>query len=163
MYMRTEYIHQVVSIPFCGEWLMLSLSLKHVVIFTFFLCNKILKSYKNLEMTLKSFAYTKYKQIFKKNDDVIKRKYFPPYWPFVRGMHRSANSAHQGQWRGVLMFSLICVWTNGQVNKLRRRCFETLLRSLWRHGNDKIHPWLVVTGTGTIWQSHNIVLKKNNI
>ena len=30
--------------PLCGEWLMLSLSLKYVVIFTFFLCNKILKS-----------------------------------------------------------------------------------------------------------------------
>ena len=28
--------------PLCGEWLMLSLSLKYVVIFTFFLCNKIL-------------------------------------------------------------------------------------------------------------------------
>ena len=28
--------------PFIGEWLMLSLSLKYVVIFTFFPCNKIL-------------------------------------------------------------------------------------------------------------------------
>ena len=28
--------------PLCGEWLMLSLSLKYVVILTFFLCNKIL-------------------------------------------------------------------------------------------------------------------------
>ena len=33
------------------------------------------------------------------------------------GIHRSpVNSPHKGQWRGTLMFSLICVWTNGWVN-----------------------------------------------
>ena len=26
------------------------------------------------------------------------------------------NSPHKGQWRGALMFSLICVWINGYVN-----------------------------------------------
>ena len=26
------------------------------------------------------------------------------------------NSPHKGQWRGELMFSLICAWTNGWVN-----------------------------------------------
>ena len=26
------------------------------------------------------------------------------------------NSTHKGQWRGALMFSLICVWINGWVN-----------------------------------------------
>ena len=42
---------------------------------------------------------------------------FPPYWPFVRGIHRSTvNSPHKGQWRPALMFSLICVWINGWVN-----------------------------------------------
>ena len=51
------------------------------------------------------------------HDDVIKCKHFPRYWPFVRGIHRSAvNSPHKGQWRGALMFSLICVWINGWVN-----------------------------------------------
>ena len=51
------------------------------------------------------------------HDDVIKWKYFPRYWPFVRGIHRSpANSPHKGQWRGALMFSLICVWIHGWVN-----------------------------------------------
>ena len=49
------------------------------------------------------------------NDDVIKWKHFPRYWPFVRGMHRSpVVSPHKGQWRGALMFSLICAWTDGQ-------------------------------------------------
>ena len=51
------------------------------------------------------------------NDDVIKWNHFPRYWPFVRGIHRSpVNSPHKGQWRGVLMFSLICAWTNDWVN-----------------------------------------------
>ena len=53
-----------------------------------------------------------------KHDDVIKWKHFPRHWPFVRGIHRSpVNSPHKGQWRGVLMFSLICAWINGWVNK----------------------------------------------
>ena len=52
-----------------------------------------------------------------KHDDVIKWKHLPRYWPFVRGIHRfPVNSPHKGQWRGALMFSLICVWINGWVN-----------------------------------------------
>ena len=52
-----------------------------------------------------------------KHDDVIKWKHFPRYWPFVWGIHRFlVNSPHKGQWRGALMFSLICVWINGWVN-----------------------------------------------
>ena len=40
------------------------------------------------------------------HDDVIKWKYFPRYWPFLRVIHQSP----------MLMFSLICVWINGWVN-----------------------------------------------
>ena len=51
------------------------------------------------------------------HDDVIKWKHIPRYWPFVRRIHRSpVNSPHKGQWRGALMFSLICVWINDWVN-----------------------------------------------
>ena len=51
------------------------------------------------------------------HDDVIKWKYSSRYWPFVRGIHRSpVNSQHKGQWRGALVFSLICAWINGWVN-----------------------------------------------
>ena len=39
------------------------------------------------------------------------------------------NSPHKGQWRGALMFSLICLWTWGWW-------FEMLPRPLWRHCND---------------------------
>ena len=51
------------------------------------------------------------------DDDVIKWKHIPRYWPFVRGILRSpVNSPHKGQWRGALMCSLICAWLNGWVN-----------------------------------------------
>ena len=51
------------------------------------------------------------------HDDVIKWKYFPHYWPFVWGIHRSpVNSPHKGQWRGTLTFFFICAWMNGWVN-----------------------------------------------
>ena len=44
-------------------------------------------------------------------------KHFPRYWAFVRGIHRfPINSPHKGQWRGALIFSLICAWTNDWVN-----------------------------------------------
>ena len=52
---------------------------------------------------------------------------FPRYRPFVRGIHQSpVNSLHKGQWRGVLMFSLIYRWTNGWVNNRDAD-------DLWRH------------------------------
>ena len=51
------------------------------------------------------------------HDDVIKWKHLSRYWTFVRGIHRSpVNSPHKGQWRGALLFSLICAWINGWVN-----------------------------------------------
>ena len=76
-------------------------------------------------------------------DDVTKWKYFPRHWPFVRGIHRSpVNSPHKGQWRGALMFSLICVW-------LRKQSwgwwFETLSCPLWRHYNDESY---------TVWNQY---------
>ena len=49
--------------------------------------------------------------------DDIKWKHLSRYWPFARGIHTSSvNSPQKGQWRGALMFSLICVWINGWVN-----------------------------------------------
>ena len=62
------------------------------------------------------------------HDDVITWKPYPRYWPFVQGIRRSlVNSPHKGQWRRALMFSLICIWIKGWVNKheagdLRRYC-----------------------------------------
>ena len=54
---------------------------------------------------------------YRDHDDVIKWKHFPQYWHFVRGIHRSpVNFPHKGQWRGALIFSLICAWLNDWVN-----------------------------------------------
>ena len=41
----------------------------------------------------------------------------------------------KGHWRGALMFSLICAWIKRMSKQSRRRWFETLPRSLWRHCN----------------------------
>ena len=66
---------------------------------------------KNVPQTIKLTA------TIHKHDDVIKCKHFPRYRPFVRAIHRSpVNSPHKGQWRGALMFSLICACINGWVN-----------------------------------------------
>ena len=55
--------------------------------------------------------------VFRDQIYVIKSKHLPRYWIFVRGIHRSlVNSPHKGQWRGPLMFSLICAWINNWVN-----------------------------------------------
>ena len=62
------------------------------------------------------------------DDDVIKWKHFPRDWSFVRGIYRSpVNSPHKGQWRGALIFSLICASTNnwadyGDADDWKRQC-----------------------------------------
>ena len=74
------------------------------------------------------------------HDDVIKWKYFPRYWPFVRGIHRlPVNSPHKGQWRGALMFSLICACMNDWVHSWGW-WFETPSLPLWCHSNELALP-----------------------
>ena len=70
------------------------------------------------------------------DDDVIKLKHFPCYWPFVRGIHRSpVNSPHKGQWRWAFIFSLICALNKRLSNQTWGWWFEKLSRPLWRHCN----------------------------
>ena len=91
--------------------------------------------------------------IFPKHDDVIKWKHFPRYWPFVRGIHRSpVKSPHKGQWRGALMFSLICVWINNWVNNreagdLRRyrAHHDVTVMNKFNNTMVKPDPWLLRT------------------
>ena len=72
------------------------------------------------------------------HDDVIKWKHFPRYWPFVRGIHRSpVNSPHKGQWRGALMFSLICAQINDWVKT--REAGD--LRRRWVHYDVTVMRW----------------------
>ena len=81
------------------------------------------------------------------------------------GIHRSpVNSPHKGQWRGALMFSLICVWINDWVNNheagdLRRHRAHydvTIKKETWHLANtlkpDQIYfadifkelPWIKI-------------------
>ena len=51
------------------------------------------------------------------HDGVIKWKLFPRYWPLMRGIQRlPVNYLQKGQWRGALMFHLICTSINGCAN-----------------------------------------------
>ena len=69
----------------------------------------------NISETYKSYYPEMYD--FSHHDDVIKWKHFPRNWPFVRGIQRSpVNSPHKGQWRGAVVFPLICAWINGWPN-----------------------------------------------
>ena len=88
---------------------------------------------------------------FEPHDYVIKWKHFPRYWPFVRGIHRSpVNSLHKGQWRGALMFSLICVSINGWENNRDAgdlgsyRAHYDVIVMIWRHlsGSTLDREWL---------------------
>ena len=73
------------------------------------------------------------------NYDVIKWKHFPRYWPFVRRINRSpVNPPHKGQWRGDLVFSLICAWINAWVSNRQagdlgryRVHYDVIVMSIW--------------------------------
>ena len=84
------------------------------------------------------------------HDNVIKWKYFPRYWPFGRGIHRSlVDSLRKVQWRGTKMFSLICAWTDGWANRryagdLRRHRAHYDVNVYWKIHLDHIAlPWSV--------------------
>ena len=87
------------------------------------------------------------------HDDVIKWKHFPRYWPSVQEIHRSpVNSLHKGQWRGILMFSLICARIHGWVNncetddlrRYRTHC-DVIVMILLVRSQDRAHPMFYYT------------------
>ena len=80
--------------------------------------------------------------------DVTKWKHFPRYWPFVWRIHRSpVDSPHKGQWRGALMFSLICTWRSGCANN-RDACD---LRRHRAHYDVTVKRREITTNGSTIW------------
>ena len=79
------------------------------------------------------------------HDDVIKWKYFPRYWPFVRGIHRSpVNSPVPGEFPAQRPVTRsFDVFFDLHPNKRLSKqwwgwWFETPSCPLWRHRNDKI-------------------------
>ena len=73
------------------------------------------------------------------NDDVIKWKPFPRYWPFVRGIHRSPVTGEFPAQRAVMRS--FDVFFDLRLSKrlskqLRGWWLEMPSRTLWRHCND---------------------------
>ena len=113
---------------------------------------------------------------------------FPRSWPFLRGVHRSpVNSADKGQWRGALMFSLLCariyIWVNnreaGDLRCHRAHC-DVIVMWLWYYGPSiehyrcqKTNPPLTFRPTvflkrSTVWKklrpmTHNLHMTLLNI
>ena len=91
------------------------------------------------------------------HDDVIKWNHFPRYWPFVRRIHRyPVNSPHKGQWRGTLMFSLICARINDWVNNreagdLRRRWAHYDITVMAVRGSSGLPKWKWHEASISIW------------
>ena len=76
-----------------------------------------------------------------KHDGAIKWNHFPCYWPFVKGnLWSPVNSPHKRLWRGAVMFSLICAWTNewanhkdaGDLRRHRAHHDVTVMNSIYR-------------------------------
>ena len=109
-----------------------------------------------------------------RNTEIVKMNYsithgMASYWPWLNYlMMTSSNgnilritghlcweftgSPHKGQWRGALMFSLICVWINGWVNNREARdlrCYRGGGGGLWlwchSNGNIMLHQWTIFT------------------
>ena len=106
-------------------------------------------------------------------DDVIKWKQFPRYWPFVQRIHRwPANSPHKGQWHGAFMFSLICPWINDWVSnreaadlRRHRSHYDVTVMDYHIYQNDIIRDfsdlkwggykcfmlWIVIISLSIVW------------
>ena len=96
------------------------------------------------------------------HDDVIKWKHFPRYWPFVRGIHRSpVNSPHKGQWRGALLFSLICALNKRLSKQSWGWWFDTPSRSLWRHYNDHISSTILYNVVWPVETNPNLSITRD--
>ena len=89
------------------------------------------------------------------HDDVIKRKHFPRYWPFVRGIHRS-------RWFPRTKASDAEVWSARLSKHSWGWWFEAPSRSLWRHCNNVpfrqrcIPGWQRISRV-TAWSGHFII------
>ena len=73
------------------------------------------------------------------------------YWLMV-----TVNSPHKGQWRGALMFSLICASNKRLSKQSWDWWFETPSCPLWRHRNVSMNVWpdvMTNKGISHYWSS----------
>ena len=98
------------------------------------------------------------------HDDIIKWKHFPRYWSPV-------NSLHKGQWRGALIFSLICARTNAWVNdretgdlRHHRPHYDVIvLVHLLTHIAQSLDPWILFMKQNCLLLTNINVLSRTNI
>ena len=80
------------------------------------------------------------KKVYIQHEDAIKWKHFPHYWPFVQEIHQSlVNFPPKGQWRGALMFSLICTLNKWLSKQSWGWWYKMPSHSLWRHCNECVN------------------------
>ena len=102
-----------------------------------------------------------------RQDDVMKWKYLPRYWPFVRGIHRWPVGAPQkDQWCGALKFSLICAWTNdwttnwyaGDLRRRRGHCDVTVIFQVKQYN---FHLFIANVQRDQYWYILNKIVIRN--
>ena len=99
---------------------------------------------------------------------------FPRYWLFLREIYRSSvTSLHKGQWRGALMFYLICAWINRWVNNceagdlIRHRTHCDVIVMLWllqwQWSKPDLHGYIMLPNHNKPKQNSNHVHNSHKI
>ena len=124
-------------------------------VYNYFLCNL----FDRVFSAFREFFYISAPYVYSLHDDVIKWEHFPRYWPFVRGIHRSTvNPPHKGQWRGALVFSLICAWINGSVKNRETGDLRRHRAPIWRHRSDIRFRFLYIASSCLLFSFDNEVI-----
>ena len=81
---------------------------------------------------------------------IIKMKHFARLWSFVWGILPSlVDSPHKGQWRGALMFSLICTWKeNGWASN---QAAGDLRRHRAHYDGTVMIKWIFIYASTSLW------------
>ena len=124
----------------------------------------MISHYKDKTVSRPSFLYNGNPILLRRHlyihDEVIKWKHFPRYLPFVRGIHRSSvNSPHKDQWRGALIFPLICAWIPGWVNNreagdLRRHRAHYDVIVMLKRGTESTRCWF---SSEILWHIYRVL------
>ena len=100
--------------------------------------------------------------IIRSDNDVIKWKHLPRYWPSVRGIHQSpANSPHKGQWLGT------ATRTNHHVDPAGTPLNNFIITSkrlrdvIWRNNYAIRSKVNLVHSTSFEWRTHFVLSTQN--
>ena len=105
-------------------------------------------------------------------DDVIKWKHFPRYWPFVRGIRWSpVKSPRKGQLRGALIFAVIYAWKRVNNRKvgdlpsipLLRQCNDIVFNKMHARFHHDLFCCVYIIHNGFMWSTESILDSCNSI